>query len=105
MVLVFSFCFANYSIAQEEVDINTAIQQTTMPSDAEIMETIRKFNFDKAQEEYLFKETKRKLIEMYSNKNFSAITTGESTLSSESLNSSEVKTKKYSRNNRDIFLN
>ena len=97
MVLVFSFCFTNYSIAQEEVDINTAIQQTTMPTDAEIMETIRKFNFDKAQEEYLFKETKRKLIEMYSNKNFSQITAGESTLNTENLDKSEIKTKRYSR--------
>ncbi len=85
MTIVFSFCFMNYTNAEENPqDINAMVQQTSMPSDAEIMETIRKYNFDKAQEEYLFKETKKKLIELYSNKNFKAVTTGESTLKEES---------------------
>ena len=94
--VIFSFCFMNYSFADENIDINSAIQQTTMPTDAEIMETIRKFNFSKAQEEYLFKETKRKLTEMYSNKDFSAVTTGETTLKTDK----EVKTKRYQRKSK-----
>ena len=97
MTVIFSFCFTNYSVAEENIDINTAIQQSTMPSDAEIMETVRKFNFDKAQEEYLFKETKRKLKELYSNKNFATITSGETTIDTSSLENGEIKTKKYSR--------
>lgn len=41
--------------------------ETQMPSDEEILETIRQFNFDKQKEEYLFKETKKSLIKMYEN--------------------------------------
>ena len=101
MTLVFSFCFMNYSVADEnEQDLNTIIQQTNMPTDAEIMETVRKFNFDKSQEEYLFKETKRKLNELYSNKNFSAITTGDTTIDTTPLENGEIKTKKYSRKSK-----
>ena len=101
MVITFSFCFVNYTNAEETQDLNTIIQESTMPTDAEIMETIRKFNFDKAQEEYLFKETKRKLTEMYSNKNFSAVTSGESTLDTTKLENQEVKTKKYLRKQKN----
>ena len=100
MAIVFSFCFMNYSKAEEATDLNSMIIQSTMPSDAEIMETIRKFNFDKSQEEYLFKETKKKLQDLYSNKNFSAITSGETTLDEEyveKVDKKEIKTKKYSR--------
>ena len=97
MAVMFSFCFMNYSKAEETSDLNTIIQESAMPSDAEIMETIRKFNFDKAQEEYLFKETKRKLNEIYTNKNFQTITSGESTIDTKKLENSEIKTKKYSR--------
>ena len=97
MTLLFSFCFMNYSKADEAENINTIVEQSTMPSDTEIMETIRKFNFDKAQEEYLFKETKRKLKELYSNKNFSSITSNETTLDTSNLENKEIKTKKYSR--------
>ena len=95
--LLFSFCFMNYSVADETEDLNTVIQASSMPSDAEIMETIRKFNFDKAQEEYLFKETKRKLQEMYSNKNFSVVTSGDTTLDETKGENTEIKQKKYSR--------
>jgi hypothetical protein len=94
--LLFSFCFMNYSVAEETEDLNTVIQASSMPSDAEIMETIRKFNFSKAQEEYLFKETKRKLTEMYSNKDFRAVTAGETTLKTDK----EVKTKRYQRKSK-----
>lgn len=101
--LVFSFCFMNYSMAQE-ADLSSMVSQTTMPSDEEILQTIRKFNFDKSQEEYLFKETKKKLIELYSNKNFSSVIQGESTINQnlqqqEILNNSSqtqtVRSKKY----------
>lgn len=99
--VLFSLSFINYTKADEVQDLNTVIQQTTMPSDAEIMETIRKFNFDKSQEEYLFKETKRKLKELYSNKDFSSILTGETTLDTTTLENKEIKTKKYSRKPKD----
>ena len=95
MSLIFSFCFMNYTNAEETADLNTMIQETSMPTDAEIMETIRKFNFDKNQEEYLFKETKRKLNELYTNKNFSVITSGNSTV--DTSKTEEIKTKKYFR--------
>ena len=100
MAIVFSFCFANYTKADETTDLNAMVQQTSMPTDAEIMETVRKFNFDKAQEEYLFKETKRKLNEIYSNKNFTPITKGDSTIDTAPLENGEVKTKKYSRKSK-----
>ena len=100
MAVVFSFCFMNYSKAEETTDLSTMIIQSTMPTDAEIMETIRKFNFDKSQEEYLFKETKKKLQDLYSNKNFSSITSGESTLDTTNVEESKVKTKKYSRKSK-----
>ena len=100
ITLIFSFCFMNYSVAEEETDINTTIEQTSMPTDAEIMETIRKFNFNKAQEEYLFKETKRKLNEIYSNKNFSPVTSGETTIDTTNIDLENVKTKKYSRRSK-----
>lgn len=50
----------------EEQNVEQLINSTTMPTDEEIRATIQKFHFDKAQEEYLFKETKKKLTEMYS---------------------------------------
>ena len=97
MALMFSFCFMNYSSADETEDLNAIIQNSSMPTDAEIMETIRKFNFDKAQEEYLFKETKKKLQDMYSNKNFSPVTSGDTTLDTSKLENGEVKQKRYTR--------
>ena len=82
----------------EESDINSQIQATTMPTDEEIMETIKKFNFDKNQQDYLFKETKKRLEEMYSNKNFSSVIDGTSTLIDDTPETKEkaIKTKKYS---------
>ncbi len=100
MSVIFSFCFMNYTTAEEIQDLNTVIQETSMPTDAEIMETIRKFNFDKAQEEYLFKETKRKLNALYSNKNFQSITSNETTLDASNLENGEIKTKKYTRKSK-----
>ena len=67
LAVAFAFSVFNFSsIKAEELNINQMINSTTMPTDEEIMATIRQFNFDKSQEEYLFKETKKKLNEMYS---------------------------------------
>ncbi len=44
---------------------NTFAQEMTMPTDAEIMEIINKYDFPQSQKEYLFKETKRKLQESF----------------------------------------
>ena len=46
----------------------TYAETMTMPTDEEIRATIKKFNIDKSQEEYVFQETKKKLTEIYSNK-------------------------------------
>lgn len=89
--LIFSFCFINYSCA-EETDLNTMVQQSSMPSDEEIRATIKKFNFNKTQEEYLFKETKRRLEEMYSNQNFAPILNGETTLNTQALENEAAST-------------
>ncbi len=43
-------------------------QEINIPTDEEIWATIKKFNIDKSQEQYVFEETKRKLIEIYANK-------------------------------------
>lgn len=42
---------------------NVFAQELVMPTDAEIMEIINKYDFSQSQKEYLFKETKRKLQE------------------------------------------
>ncbi len=44
---------------------NAFAQEMTMPTDAEIMEIINKYDFPQSQKEYLFKETKRKLQESF----------------------------------------
>lgn len=107
MAVIFSFCFMNYSTAQEK-DLSEMVKSSSMPSDEEIMQTIKKYNFDKAKEEHLFKETKKSLMELYSNNNFSPILQGENTVNQnlieqETLNNSAnsqttiktEKTKKY----------
>lgn len=43
-----------------------AQENVSMPTDEEIMQTIKKYNFDENQQNYLFKETKKKLQEIYS---------------------------------------
>ncbi len=58
-IVLFS-SFVNFAHAQET---------SVMPSDEEIMETIKKFNFDESQQQYLFKETKKQLELMYQNGN------------------------------------
>lgn len=87
----------NVSVFAED-DLQTDMQNLKMPTDEEIMETIKKFNFDKTQQEYLFKETKRKLQDMYSNQDFSSVFEGDSTLidDSEEVKAQTKHTKKYS---------
>lgn len=46
-----------------------AQEQMTMPSDAEIMQEIQKYNFNPQQQEYLFKETKKRLQQVYAQGN------------------------------------
>ena len=60
ILFMFSFCLA-------DVDFSEAIGTTSMPSDAEIMKVISQFKFDPKQKEEIFKETKKRLKEMYSN--------------------------------------
>ncbi|MBQ2983599.1 MAG: hypothetical protein IJD57_02255 [Candidatus Gastranaerophilales bacterium] len=51
--------------AQETFQLTGQEEIGQMPTDEEIMQIIQKYNFDANQQEYLFKETKRKLQEIY----------------------------------------
>ena len=87
--------------AQNSTDLAKSMNSSSMPSDEEIMQTIKKFNFDKAQEEYLFKETKRQLEEMYKTNDFSKLeqnqnAAGGRQTQSKNTNSSQ-RQKKYSK--------
>lgn len=88
------FHTVTFAAENAATDLNTP----TMPTDAEIMETISKFNFDKTQQDYLFKETKKRLEDMYSKQDFSSIFEGETTLIDDSAETKKQvsKTKKYS---------
>ncbi len=68
-MLFLMFCgFNNISYCEQIPDMNTIVSQTSMPTDAQIREVINKYDFDENQKEYLFKETKRKLQEIYAQK-------------------------------------
>lgn len=72
-LLALSFSFALAS----EIDINNLSDLDRMPSDEEIMEVIDKYNFDQSKKDFLFKETKSRLEQMYnSNANNGASTSG-----------------------------
>ena len=60
LLMLSIFCLINPVFAQEQ-------NLPQMPSDEEIMQTIQKFIPDKEQQQFLFKETKKKLQETYSN--------------------------------------
>ena len=66
--ILFLICFMPY-IAIADTDFTQAIESTKMPSDAQIMETLSKFNLNEEQKNVVFKDTKKKLQEMYSSKN------------------------------------
>ena len=57
LLLISALFLINPVFAQESLN--------AMPTDEEIMQTIQKFGFSKEQQEYLFKETKKKLQETY----------------------------------------
>ena len=57
LFLISALFLINPVFAQENLN--------AMPTDEEIMQTIQKFGFNKEQQEYLFKETKKKLQETY----------------------------------------
>ena len=69
--------FFNYAIAQENIDYSQIVNSTSMPSDEEIMQVIEKFNFDHDQKQQLFKETKRRLKNMYENNDYSDLIQGQ----------------------------
>ena len=60
ILTMFLFC-----PAFADMDFAAGIQGKSMPSDAEIMQTLNRFNFTAEQKEQLFKETKKKLESMY----------------------------------------
>ena len=69
--------FFNCAIAQENVNYSEIVNSTTMPSDEEIMQVIEKFNFDHDQKQQLFKETKKRLKNMYENNDYSDLIQGQ----------------------------
>ena len=75
LLIIFSILFmSQFAIAQaQEVNYNEILDSTTMPSDAEIYQTLEKFNFTPEQKEQLFKETKKQLQELYSTRNIEAV--------------------------------
>ena len=64
------FFVNNSAIAQQMNNNEQNLNLGTMPTDEEILQTIQKYNFDKSQEEFLFRETKKKLEKMYSDPNY-----------------------------------
>ena len=62
-----AFCAVGTAFA--DIDFADAINNTSMPTDAEIRRILSQFNFSEDQKEELFKETKKKLQQMYSGKN------------------------------------
>lgn len=67
--IVFMFlALCSMGIAFADIDFSEAIQNSSMPTDAEIKNIISQFNFSEEQKEDLFKETKRKLQDIYSGK-------------------------------------
>jgi len=71
--VLFFMSFAMVIATEQKFDLSEAVKNSPMPSDEEIMESIKKYNFDKSQQEYLFKEMKKNLEELYSNKNFQSV--------------------------------
>lgn len=67
LILLFVFLFLVFAPiqAQETFQLTGQEEIGQMPTDEEIMQIIQKYNFDANQQEYLFKETKRKLQEIY----------------------------------------
>ncbi len=57
ILLLMAICFCASGVWAQE--------QTTMPSDEEILQTIRQYNFDKSKEEIIFKKTKQQLENYY----------------------------------------
>lgn len=78
-ILILFFMLITMGFACAEVDFNQVISETTMPTDAEIKAVIDQFNFDEKQKEQIFKDTKKRLQDIYSGKDANA---------SENLNSS-----------------
>jgi len=68
---LFVCLFMNFAMA--DYDFTTAVQSTSMPSDAEIMAIIKEFNFNSEQERDVFKDVKRRLQEMYASKDMTKI--------------------------------
>ena len=96
--------FFNCAIAQENTNYAEIVNSTAMPSDEEIMQVIEKFNFDESQKQQLFKETKKRLENMYENNDYSDLIQGQEASgidlkqinSQKNSNNSKKRNKKYS---------
>ena len=73
LILALMILSMNFALADEVFNLQEAVKNSPMPTDEEIRETIKKYNFDKTQQDYLFKEMKKNLEELYSNKNFQPV--------------------------------
>lgn len=66
---ILSLIFFMSCTAMADTDFTKAIESSKMPTDAEIMALLSKFNLNEEQKNVVFKDTKKKLQEMYSSKN------------------------------------
>ncbi len=102
LILLFVFMFLVFTPikAQETLQITGQEEIGQMPSDEEIMKIIQKYNFDANQQEYLFKETKRKLQEIYqmAGAQTSEVEQETATQSAPKVEYSKTKTSKKSNN-------
>lgn len=66
-ILVLSCFFGTANAA--DIDFYQAVHSNQMPSDAEIMKMLSKFDFDEKQKKEIFIETKKQLQSVYSSNN------------------------------------
>lgn len=70
-ILYFLSCLPLFSslVLANDTTLQSAILNTSAPSDKEIMEVIKIFNFDENQTQQIFNETKQQLNKIYNNSN------------------------------------
>jgi hypothetical protein len=57
--------FGQFVYGQENLDLNELLTTSQMPTDAEIMQVVDKYNFTSEEKEQLFSETKKLIVELY----------------------------------------
>ena len=68
--ILFVFLFLSFSMAFADVDFTKALKSTSMPTDAEIKNVLKQFDFTDEQADAVFKEVKTKLKQLYLTQDF-----------------------------------